>query len=453
MSRERKISVIGLGKLGSPLAAVLASKGHFVTGLDLNENFVHAINQKESPVDEPGLQSLLNNCQHLSATTSYEEAILNSDISFIIVPTPSLSDGMFSNEYVLKAVTEIGKVLQYKTNYHLVVITSTVMPGSTDTIIKKTLESAAHKKVGEHLGLCYNPEFIALGSVIKNMLTPDMILIGESDPKAGELLASIYQTICENNPPIRRMNLTNAEITKIAVNTYITTKISFANMLSDLCDRIPDADVDVVTNAMGLDQRIGSKYLKAATAYGGPCFPRDNVAFSALAKQLGARSDLANATDAINQFQIERVISLIKTQAKTKKIGILGLAYKAETYVVEESFGVALANYLAEDGYTVSVHDPKALSQAERVLHASINKHVFIEDCVNHADIIIISTNWPEYQSTLTPALLERHANPRIIIDCWRVLSRDPISQVAEIIYLGYGNDFSTESMDELKYA
>ncbi len=453
MHQEQKISVIGLGKLGAPLAAVLANKGHSVIGLDLNESFVDAINQKKAPVDEPGLQALIESSKNLTATTDYETAIFESDISFIIVPTPSLPDGMFNNAYVLKAVTEIGKVLRNKASYHLVVITSTVMPGSTNTVIKDALESASHKKLGEHLGLCYNPEFIALGTVIKNMLTPDMILIGESDAKAGSMMAGIYQTVCENNPPIMRMNLTNAEITKIAVNTYITTKISFANMLSDVCDRITDADVDVVTNAMGLDQRIGQKYLKAATAYGGPCFPRDNIAFSALAALVHARTDLAIATDAINDYQLDRMIAFINTHDKTKRIGVLGLSYKAETSVVEKSFGIALANRLTANGYTVSVHDPKALPNADKELDAAIAQHRFVEDCVNHSDILVICTNWPEYQSNLTRALLDRPSNPRIIIDCWRLLPYDVISEIAKILYLGRGNDFFAESIGELKYA
>ena len=232
----------------------------------------------------------------------------------------------------------MGKALRNKTGYHMVVITSTVMPGTTGSEIKAALEAASGRKVGPDLGLCYNPEFIALGSVVRDMLHPDSILIGESDAKAGDMLQTIYLSMCENKPPVQRMNFVNAELTKISVNTYVTTKISYANMLADICDRLPGADVDVVTRALGADTRIGIKYLKGAMGYGGPCFPRDNVAFAALARKIGARADVAEATDRINNHQIDRLANLVAKFAKAgTRIALLGLSYKPQTPVVEES--------------------------------------------------------------------------------------------------------------------
>ena len=225
----------------------------------------------------------------------------------MIVPTPSDSTGFFSNRFVLQAMESLGKALRNKTGYHMVVITSTVMPGTTGSEIKAALEAASGRKVGPDLGLCYNPEFIALGSVVRDMLYPNSILIGESDAKAGDMLQTIYLQMCENKPPVQRMNFINAELTKISVNTYVTTKISYANMLADICDRLPGADVDAVTKALGADTRIGPKYLKGAMGYGGPCFPRDNVAFAALARKIGARADVAEATDRINNYQVDRL--------------------------------------------------------------------------------------------------------------------------------------------------
>src|SRR5262249_2828965 len=156
--------------------------------------------------------------------------------------------------------------------------TSTVMPGSTGGEIQAELERASGRKIGPDLGLAYNPEFIALGTVVRDMLRPDFILIGESDKQTGDLLEAIYERSCDNDPAIRRMSFVNAELTKISVNTYVTTKISYANMLAEMCDRLPGADVDVVSAAVGSDSRIGSKYIKGAIGYGGPCFPRDNKA-------------------------------------------------------------------------------------------------------------------------------------------------------------------------------
>ena len=312
-----RVNVVGLGKLGAPLAAVLASRGFSVIGLDVNKVLVDALNAGKMPIIEPQLNELLAaNKQRLSATMDANEAIQKSDASFVIVPTPSDQTGFFSNRFVLQAMATLGRALRNKTGYHMVVITSTVMPGTTGSEIKAALEAASGRKVGPDLGLCYNPEFIALGSVVRDMLTPDSILIGESDAKAGDMLQTIYLTMCENKPPVQRMNFINAELTKISVNTYVTTKISYANMLADICDRLPGADVDVVTRALGADTRIGMKYLKGAMGYGGPCFPRDNVAFAALARKIGARADVAEATDRINNHQIDRLANLVAKFAK-----------------------------------------------------------------------------------------------------------------------------------------
>src|SRR5262249_24674461 len=174
-----KLSIVGLGKLGSPMAAVMAHKGHTVVGVDVNAEFVKAMQEGRPPVKEPQLAEMITaNRERLSATTDYEEALLKTDITFIIVPTPSGENGRFSMAYVLKAAEKIGEVLRKK-DWHLVVLSSTVMPGSTDTVLKPALEKISGKKAGEGFGLCYNPEFIALGSVVRDMLNPDMILIGE----------------------------------------------------------------------------------------------------------------------------------------------------------------------------------------------------------------------------------------------------------------------------------
>ncbi|MEA2809987.1 MAG: UDPglucose 6-dehydrogenase, partial [Rhodospirillaceae bacterium] len=222
-----RVSVVGLGKLGAPLAAVLASRGFTVTGLDVSKTLVDALNAGKMPIVEPQLNELIAaNRQRLSATMDAGEAVEKSDASFVIVPTPSDSTGFFSNRFVLQAMGALGKALRNKKGYHMVVITSTVMPGTTGGEIKAALEAASGRKVGADLGLCYNPEFIALGSVVRDMLFPDSILIGESDPKAGDMLQTIYLQMCENKPPVQRMNFINAELTKISVNTYVTTKIS-----------------------------------------------------------------------------------------------------------------------------------------------------------------------------------------------------------------------------------
>ncbi len=435
-----KISVIGLGKLGSPLAAVLASKGHKIIGVDINPLSVSNINQGIAPVSEPGLQELISKFKkNLSATLSVEEAVLNSDATFLILPTPSNSDGFFSNQLLISALDQIGKALKKKNSYHLVVITSTVMPGSSQGVLKDQLESSSQKKVGIDIGLCYNPEFIALGSVIRNMQFPDMILIGESDKKAGDLLESICLSICEKNPPVRRMNLVNAELTKISINTYVTTKISYANMLSDLCDRIPNADVDVVTDALGLDSRIGPKYLKAATSFGGPCFPRDNIAFAALAKSLEARADLAIATQEINDYQIHRLYRAVKKHTHIKKIGILGLSYKAATHVVEESPGIRIANQLVQEDYEVFAHDPIALSEAKKCLDPRISLQTDLSDCIENVDALVFMIPWPDYKK-MERSLLKN----KVVIDFWRLFSSPELETLCTLVHPGCSNETLT---------
>lgn len=434
-----KLSVIGLGKLGSPLAAVLASKGFTVVGTDLNAAFVDALNDGRAPVDEPRLQELItDNRERLRATPDAAAAVAETDVTFVIVPTPSETHGFFTNRYIISAMEQVGAGLRQKMGYHLVVITSTVMPGSTGGEIRAALELYSGRMVGENLGLCYNPEFIALGSVVRDMLTPDMILIGESDAKAGELLERIYQQSCDNKPVIRRMNFVNAELTKISVNTYVTTKISYANMLADICDRVPGADVDVVTQAVGSDSRIGAKYLRGAIGYGGPCFPRDNVAFAALARSLGAHAELAEATDSINQYQVERVVGAVLGRLRDGgTVGILGLSYKPDTTVVEQSQGVAVAARLLEEGHQVIAYDPKALATAQAAVQRPFTAASSAEECVRRSAVIVIMTPWPEFRAIPIDAFAG--ARRKTMIDCWRLLSREEIGSVADLVHLGFG--------------
>lgn len=435
-----KVAVIGLGKLGAPLAAVLASKGHDVIGVDMNPAFVEAINEGRAPVVEPQLQELIDKSRdRLRATLDFHEAISQTEISFVIVPTPSDARGVFTNKFVLSAVEKIGASLRKSDHYHVVNITSTVMPGSTEGEIRACLERTSGRTVGVDVGLTYNPEFIALGSVVRDMLFPDMLLIGESDTRAGDTLQSVYEGTVESNPPFQRMNLVNAEITKISVNTYVTTKISYANMLSDICDRLPGADVDVVTDALGRDSRIGRKYLKGALGYGGPCFPRDNVAFSVLARSLGAQPTLAEATDTLNHAQIDRLRSKITQIAgKQASVAVLGMSYKPGTPVIEESQGVMLARALSDEGRRVAIFDPMAADAAKAVLPEAVERAYSMETAIIDVDVIVITTGWEEFRA-LPIAALARLGKKAVVLDCWRMLDPDTYASVVELHYLGKG--------------
>jgi UDPglucose 6-dehydrogenase len=432
-----QLSIVGLGKLGSPLAAVLASKGHDIIGIDLNEEFVRKINEGIAPVEEPGLQELISaNRSRLRASLDFN-SISDTNVTFIIVPTPSLDTGFFTNQYILQAIQKVGAVLREKSTYHLVVITSTVMPGSTGGVIREALEEASGRKVGKDLGLCYSPEFIALGSVIRDMLFPDMLLIGESDSQAGDLLQSIYKTVCQNQPPVQRMNFVNAELTKLAVNTFITTKISYANMLADICDYLPHSDVDVVTQAVGLDSRIGRKYLKGAVAFGGPCFPRDNFAFKALADHLGTKANLAEATQELNDYQNDRLLTFVKKYSHGKTVGILGLSYKPGTNVIEKSPGISIAKKLAQEGFQVTLFDPLAGNAAKKELDETFTIVSSLKECIQTSETVLIMTNWPEFSQEITPSALKELQTCQRIIDCWRILEPAAFNNICEIIHLG----------------
>jgi len=429
-----QVAVIGLGKLGAPLAAVLASKGNEVLGIDVNPEAVRLLDEGRAPVEEPGLQELVSGAQErLSATTDLAAAA-ESDVSILLVPTPSDERGAFSNEHVLAAVEELGAGLRVQDRYHVVVVASTVMPGSCEGEIRPALESASGRRVGETLGLCYSPEFIALGSVIRDMLEPDMVLIGESDSRAGDVHEQLYKGVCENDPPFRRMSLVNAELTKIAVNTYVTMKISYANTLADMCERLPGADVEVVTGALGLDTRIGGKYLRGALSYGGPCFPRDNKAFGVLARDIGTEPLLAEATDAVNVAQTDRLARVVQTRLEAgNSVGILGLSYKPDTAVIEESPGLALARLLANAGHEVHVYDPVATEAGVKALGGLVQGASSAAELLEKSDVAVIATPWPEFADL--PA--GRNGKRTVVIDCWRLLPEDAGDGAVEIVRLG----------------
>ncbi len=419
-----RISVIGLGKLGACMAASMASKGAHVIGVDVNSSTVDALNEGKAPVVEPHLQEMIAaNRPRLRATSEFNEAVAGSSLTFIIVPTPSDKSGGFSIRYAEQAARSIGRALRNKKEYHLVALTSTVMPGSTQYGILPALEEESGKKCGRDFGLCYNPEFIALGSVIYDLLHPDFILIGESDERAGAVLEEWYGQYCDNHPPVARMNFVNAELAKISVNTYVTMKITFANMMAAICEELPGADVDTVTAAIGRDSRIGRRYLTGGLGYGGPCFPRDNKALASMAQTLGAPGALADTTDRVNQAllarQAERIHALLRPGMR---LGILGLAYKPNTNVIEESQGLALAQALSDNGNPVAVYDALALDNARSVLKDKVQYMNSATECIRNSDLVVVTLPAEEF-SALEAADFPRREEKLVVLDCWRTLA------------------------------
>jgi UDPglucose 6-dehydrogenase len=375
------------------------------------------IRQRKVETNEPGLVNLLNKDSiQLEIVDSIAESVDGVEAVFIIVPTPSLPSGHFTNEYLLDAINKIGQAIAPSQKIVIDVV-STVMPGSCDGAIKSALEKSSGRNVGEELGLCYNPEFIALGSVIHDMENPDMHLIGQSSEWAGEVVENALKSIVKVQVPSRRMNLKEAELVKIAVNNYVTMKISYANMLMQGATLLGGIDIDVVTDAIGLDSRIGRKYLKAAAAYGGPCFPRDTRALSALFSDLGLPDSLSQATQVVNESHTEFISDQISKQISDgMTVGIAGLSYKTGTTVTEESPGLALANVLSNRSFRVAVWDDEgALPSSESTSNSYLVCHS-AEDLISKSDFIVI-TRPLNNLSTFASQLKESN---KPFIDLWR---------------------------------
>ncbi len=341
---------------------------------------------------------------------------------------------------VLEACDAIGRGMG-RHAYHLVVLTSTVMPGSTHGPVRLALEAASGKTCGQDFGLCYSPEFVALGTVIRDFLEPDFVLIGESDARAGDVLASVERRARRNDPPIVRTGLESAELAKLAVNTFITTKITFANMLARLCEAFPGADTDAVSAVLGLDSRIGGKYLRGAISYGGPCFPRDNRALARVAESVGVPGNLPEATDRFNRWQLAWLADRVAGLAGAgQTVGVLGLSYKPGSDVVEEAPGTWLAGELAGRGFPVIAFDPVANAAAAAVLPASLELAAAPGECVARADLVVVATPWPEFRD-IPATVWSRHSRPRVVLDCWRLVP--DLAGVDGVRYLPLGRPWS----------
>lgn len=419
------VSVIGLGKLGAPIAACIAAGGLEVLGVDMEPGKIRAVNAGDAAVSEPGLDHVMREAgRHLTATADLEEAVLSSDLTLVVVATPSEADGSFSLKHLMNVCEGIGRALRKKDLYHVVTVTSTVMPGSTEGVIRRILEQASGRTCGQDFGLCYSPEFVALGTVIHDFLNPDFILIGESDPRAGSTLEEMYRVVLANDPPAVRISLTNAELAKLAVNTFVTTKISFANMLARVCEQIPGGNVDEVTSALGLDSRIGPRYLKGAISYGGPCFPRDNLALSALVDSLGIPADLPQSTDRFNRWQLTWLADLVHAHIPPSgTAGVLGLSYKTGSDVTEEAPGTWLAGELAARGTSVTAFDPALIDRAPERLRNSVRFMPTARECVEESDVVALVVPWPDFR-TIPADAWQRGSSSRTVVDCWGDLER-----------------------------
>ena len=433
------VSIFGLGKVGHTMAACLGAAGNTVVACESNAAIVDAINARQYVTPEPGVAERIAELDQsrLRATTSAEDAVLDSDTSIVIVPTPSNVLGGFSLRYVLRVCHEIGAALRRKKDKHIVSVASTVLPGASEYSIIPALEATSGRRIGDGLGYCYNPSFIALGEVVKGMETPDYVLIGEADLKSGDRLEALHKTMIRNDAPVVRMKLIEAEISKIACNTHETMRVSFANMLFSLCAEVPGADVDKITGA--LSYRMGQRFFRGAVPYGGPCWPRDNRALAVFMDAVGVPSLMPRTIDQINaehgQYLLRKVLSATKAG---ETVGLLGLSYKPGTPVIERSFGIDLAGWLAAEGRRVIGWDPLAMAEVRKVLGDAISYAASAEDCLAQSSVAIVINPMKELAGFDWSAA----ANTRVL-DPWRCLAPTAVEKIGTYVALGQGSDHS----------
>ena len=342
----QKVSVIGIGRLGLCFSLTLEKAGYDVVGCDISPEYVSQINNKSLKSTEQGVEDFLKVATNFEATVDIEKTLHHSDVLFAVVATPSLKDGRYDHSQIDNLVETLKSFGTQKDHKHLV-ICCTTMPGYCDTV-QERLE-------GYNYTVSYNPEFIAQGTILRDQSRPDMVLIGEGSKEAGDLIQSIYEGHTISNPKICRMSRTEAEICKIALNCFVTTKISFANMVGDIVIK-SGGDPHVVLEAIGNDSRIGTRYLGHGFGYGGPCFPRDNRALGIYAADIEMPSDISSATDSINQKHLTFQISSFISQNDIKDPVVLEtITYKPGTTIIEESQQLAFAVGIARAGYSVKI--------------------------------------------------------------------------------------------------
>lgn len=443
------VSVFGLGKIGFTLAACLAAAGNRVLGYDVVSSVVTAINSGSYKNGEPGVDDRLHDAEPdaLTATNDADRAVWETDITMIVVPTPSNVLGGYSLRFVLDACRRIGEAIRKKDGHHTVALVSTVLPGASDEEIIPALQSASGRKVGSGLSYCYNPSFIALGEVVRGFEQPDYVLIGEADTAAGDALAAVHRSIVKTDVPIERISPIEAEIAKIACNTHETMRVAFANMLFAVCSEIPNANVDRITGALGY--RMGQRFFKGAVPYGGPCWPRDNRALAVFMDAVGVPSIVPRTIDASNAEHGLYVLRKVLEQAsRDDVVGLLGIAYKPGTSVVEASFGIDLAAWLTRDGRRVVAWDPLALDEARKELGERVLYARSAEECLSKSRIVVIINPMKELAK-----IDWRAGSKATIMDPWRCLSEDAMRSVGTYIPMGRGTASSGEkwAQDELR--
>ena len=409
-----RAGVIGLGKLGLPLLAVLSNAGIRVIGYDSNELTRKLLREGNIHTNEPYVREYYEKSVTLiDISDSILELVNLSEAIFVIVPTPSLDSGYFSNAAVNSVLFEVGNALRNSTSFKLIIIVSTVMPKSCDEEFIPLLESVSGKRSGIDFGLAYSPEFIALGSVINNMTNPDMILLGINDDKSSDLAQKYLTSYVISECPLVVLNRTEAELAKIAVNNFVTSKIAFANQIDQISRKLGDVSSQKVNSAIGLDSRIGQRYLKAGPPFGGPCFPRDTRALESLSLKLGLGAGLSRATTQANKDHYEFLRNLLyqSIDLTDAKVAILGISYKDQSSVTEEAFGYQFALELKNVSVSFMSWDPDIDFELPEV-----NLNSSIAEVIEGSDLILICKTFSHLREKVDSHLRGQSGQ---VVDLW----------------------------------
>lgn len=416
-----QVAVIGLGKLGLPFALFLASRGQQVFCYDKNLKILNQIKKKKSPYIEPLVDNYLKKfSKNIIIQKNLTNIVKFSKIIHIVLPTPSKKDNSFSNDYIQSCLKDLSKLLiQNKNKNTIINITSTVMPTSCKNVFVKFLQSKGLKNERD-FSITYNPHFIAQGSTIFNLENPDFILIGANDLN-GRKLKNYYQKIYKKKNFIELMNTTEAEITKISVNSYITTKITFSNFISEICEKTEGTDAKKVLGAIGKDHRIGNKYLGVGTKFSGPCFPRDNKALNFFLKKK-IKHSLPLEVDKINNLQTKRLsqflFKVIKiNRLKKANIGILGLTYKDKTNIIKDSQSYDLIKEInKKNNLSINVLDHNITSAKNFTKKYNFNFFKDSKKFLNSSNLLVLM-----YPSKNFIDICKNSKS--IIVDCWNVIN------------------------------
>lgn len=443
------ISIIGTGYVGLVSGVCLAAKGHNVSCVDNVASKVAAINNGKAPIHEEGLGAMLAETvgDRLHATEDLASAVLSSDLTFIAVGTPF--DGTRIDLSYIEAVSrQIGQALRDKSSYHVVVVKSTVIPGTTDGLVRSILEQASGKSVGQEIGLGMNPEFLTEGQAVKDFMNPDRIVIGGVDGRTQDKLADVYamfdqtETILTNNK--------TAEMIKYSSNALLATMISFSNEVASLCSALGGIDVVDVMKGVHASAYLTtrrdeagppvvaaiSSFLGAGCGFGGSCLPKDVKALAAQGVELGLPMSMLNSVIEVNLGQPGRMIDLIKDHypdIRGLRVAVLGLAFKPDTDDVRESPAFPVIRLLANQGATIVAYDPFAIANAKRALDSiDVQFAADLEEAVRSADVVMLITAWEEFKSL--PRLLDSMTKQPLVVDGRRILNKGDVKR-----YVGIG--------------